>query len=154
MQRKNVFSQKITVQQPLEWVWEVLTDPFYFAIWFGGTPVTDWSVGSPLQVKISAKMPQWDNHGMVLGYEREKLLSFSLHNPMTLLTNSPENREEVTLQLQPVGNKVHIQADVTLGPVNDTVVSHVQTQWRKCLAALKKTINDDYLRGQRLAQRN
>jgi uncharacterized protein YndB with AHSA1/START domain len=153
MARKNIFSQKITVEQPMDWVWEVLTDPFYFAIWFGGTPVTDWAVGSPLVLKISAKMPQWDNHGFVLGFQAHKLLSFSLHNPMTMLPDTPEHREEVTLQLQPVGKKVHIQVDVTIGEVNETVEQMIQTNWRRCLPSLKKTINDAYLKAQKLTSK-
>jgi uncharacterized protein YndB with AHSA1/START domain len=145
---KNIFSNKITVEQPAAWVWLVITSDYYHAVWGHGTPSSPLHQQGPIRWSLSKVRPEWDNTGVVMDVVPNQRLVYTLHNPFTMLPLAPENHSRITIGITQVIKKVHIQVDVEDASGNPTVQDHLIRTWKKTLAGLKKTINDVYLKGQ------
>ncbi len=141
----SIASEKVIAKTTPEWAWAVLTEPFYFACWYGATPSTSWQIGSEIRISIGPAMQQFDEVGTVTHFIAGQCIGFKVYTPSILLPNTPENQIELVFTLTPKKEKVELSLEVSANPELAAKLGKPANYWKKLLRSLKKTIEDPYL---------
>lgn len=82
----------ITMNAPVQKVWDVLTKPGYVKQWqYGSELLTDWKPGSDIRFKTAWEGKIFEQWGKVLDIQKNKLIKYSLFAPRPGLEDKPEN---------------------------------------------------------------
>jgi uncharacterized protein YndB with AHSA1/START domain len=107
MDTNLIVKKSITLHAPIEKVWDALTNPTIIKKYlFGTNTVSDWKVGSPIIFTGTWNDKPYEDKGIILALEREKLLKYSYWSSLAGTSDSPENYVNVTFSLSREGNKV------------------------------------------------
>lgn len=99
------FAYQMVIAAKLETVWQALTDPeFTQNFWFGRRVVSDWRLGSPVQII----MPDGNSemNGVVLEFDPPKRLAYSWQ--ATAKESATEQSTTVVFELQEMGPLVKL----------------------------------------------
>src|SRR4030088_3127962 len=100
MTKTFVAEKRITINAPVDAVWEALTDPALVKQYMHGTNMeTSWEVGSPITWKGEWKGEAYEDKGTVLAVEAKKLLKTTHWSPMGGGEDKAENYRTVTYEL-------------------------------------------------------
>ena len=95
-----VAKSRITIDAPIDAVWHALTDPALIKEYLHGADVhTDWKVGSPITWTGEWKGEPYEDKGVVLEIEPQRLLKTTHWSPMGGSEDKPENYHTVTYEL-------------------------------------------------------
>lgn len=127
----------VTVDASPADVWQALTDPVLIKEYFFGTNVqTDWRPGSPILFRGSWEGKSYEDKGVILEAESEKLLSYTYWSSMSGVPDVPENYKAVTFELAQQGTqtllKLHQSNSDEKSQANST------KNWQMVLDGLKK----------------
>lgn len=147
-----IASEKAIAKSTPEWAWTVLSNPFYFACWYGANPNTSWQIGSEICISIGPSMKWFDQVGTVTQFNLSSCIGFKVYWPSVLLQNTPENQVELVFTLLPQKNKVELLLEVNASQQWVEVFALPLNYWKKLLGSLKKTIEDPYLWNQAQTQ--
>jgi uncharacterized protein YndB with AHSA1/START domain len=90
----------ITIDAPIEHVWEAMTNPEVIKQWFFGVETeTDWKVGSPLVHKGEWQGKPYEDKGVILRIEPPRRLVHTHWSDSSGKPDTPENYEEITWAL-------------------------------------------------------
>lgn len=140
-----IASEKATAKASIEWAWTFLSDPFYFACWYGATPYTSWQTNSEICISIGPNMKWFDQVGIVTQFTESSCIGFKVYWPSVLLPNTPENQVELVFTLFPKKDKVELLLEVTANQQWEEVFALPANYWKKLIRSLKKNIEDPYL---------
>lgn len=127
-----------SVDAPREAVWKALVSPD--AIWqymFGTTVVTDWQRGSRISWKGEWKGKPYEDKGVILQIEPERVLEYSHFSPLSGQPDVPENYHVVRITLSEANGRT----DVTLTQNRNATKEeqqHSEANWKQMLEGLKK----------------
>jgi len=137
MAKEFIAKAEIVIDRPASVVWAALTTPEIVKQWlFGTTVISDWKVGSPLIYKGEWEGKTYEDKGVILEINPEKILSSTYWSGMSGLPDAPENYQKVTYELSPVpdGTRLAItQENVKSEESRD----HSGENWGKVLTGLK-----------------
>lgn len=100
----------VTINAPVQKVWETLTQPELVKLWqYGSDLLTAWQVGS--EIKFTTK---WDDKifeqwGKVLEIKPNELIKYSLFAPRPGLEDRPENYFVMSYILSPENGKTKLE---------------------------------------------
>ncbi len=95
-----VAEKSISINAPVQAVWQALTDPELVKQYMHGTTMkTGWEVGSPITWEGEWNGNSYQDKGTVLAYEPERLLSTTHWSSMGGTEDKPENYHTVTYVL-------------------------------------------------------
>ena len=121
-------------------VWKALVDPQAIRQYMFGTQVvSDWHVGSPIIWKGEWQGKTYEDKGVILQFEPERMLQYSHFSPLSGVPDLPENYHTVTIELTPSGT----QTEVTLSQDHNTSEEervHSEQNWVAMLTALKRFV--------------
>ena len=140
-----IASEKVTAKASPEWAWTFLSDPFYFACWYGATPHTSWQISSEICISIGPKMKSFDQVGIVTQFTAGTCIGFKVYWPSVLLPNTPENQVELVITLFPKKDNVELLLEVTANQQWNEIFALPENYWKKLIRSLKKNIEDPYL---------
>jgi uncharacterized protein YndB with AHSA1/START domain len=135
-------TSKITVQikaEPAK-VWEALTKPELIKQYFFGTEaVSDWKEGSPLIFKGEWQGKSYEDKGIILKIETNKLLRYNYWSSMSGTKDIPENYANITYELarENEGTSLAISQD---NIASEEIKEHSQQNWKMVLDGLKKLV--------------
>jgi uncharacterized protein YndB with AHSA1/START domain len=121
-------------------VWDALVNPKKIKEYMFGTNVaSDWKKGSPIVWKGEWKGKKFEDKGVILQLERERLLQYSHFSPLSGLPEKPENYHTVTIELSKKGTQtlVSLSQDNNL---TDEEREHSEKNWKMMLEGLKKLL--------------
>ena len=124
-------------------VWNALIDPQVVARYmFGATVVSSWKEGDPIVWKGEWKGKPFEDKGIVLRIEPDRVLSYSHFSPLGGKPDVPENYHTVTIELSGHNGTtlVHLSQD---GNPTDEARAHSEQNWRTMLEGLKKTVEGE-----------
>jgi uncharacterized protein YndB with AHSA1/START domain len=133
------FSAKaqILIQAPVAKVWQALTDPAMIKQYLFGTEVvSDWQVGSSLTYKGVWEGKPYEDKGIILKLEPEKLLETSYWSAFSGTADSPENYQIVSYALQPQGAATELTITQT-NAASAEAAKHSEQNWQSVLEKLK-----------------
>ncbi len=103
-------SQKtVTLNAPIEEVWDALTRPELIRRWFFGVDTrTTWMEGTPIMHRGEYQGKPYEDRGEILKFQPPKLLSYSHWSSMSGLPDDKENYQHVTYSLVSKGRSTEL----------------------------------------------
>ena len=129
-----------TINAPIAAVWDALVNPDVIKQYmFGTTVVSSWKEGSPIVWKGEWQGKAYEDRGVILKLEPQRLIQYSHFSPLSGLPDTPENYHTVTVEL----SRDRESTFVSLSQDNNTTESERQDSeknWEMMLGSLKKLL--------------
>ena len=132
--------ESITIEAPVERVWEAITTPEQIKQWFFGVDTeTDWKEGSPIVHRGEYQGTPYEDKGTILEFDPPRLLVHSHWSPASGVPDEPENYERVSWELaaQDGGTELTIR-EANLASEEARATS--EKSWRMVLQNLKEQL--------------
>jgi uncharacterized protein YndB with AHSA1/START domain len=131
---------QIQIDSPSAQVWDALTDPNLIKKYmFGADVVTDWNRGSPIEWKGMYEGKSYEDKGVILDIEPERLLRVTHFSPLSGKEDVPSNYHTLTYELDGIGDKTL----VSLSQDNNASAEeaeHSRSNWERMLSGLKEVV--------------
>jgi uncharacterized protein YndB with AHSA1/START domain len=138
MDIKLIAKVSITINAPKATVWDALVNPQAIRQYmFGTQAISDWQKGSPIVWKGEWQGKAYEDKGIILKLEPEKILQYSHFSPLSGLADNPDNYHIVTIELLDKGD----QTQITLSQDNnatDEERQHSEKNWEMMLSSLER----------------
>ena len=138
----NDFTARATVKinAPVAKVWQALTTPKILKqILFGADVITDWKVGSPIIYKGEWEGKPYEDKGIILKFEPEKLLVSTHWSPLSGVPDIPDNYHKVSYELLSQGGSTKLTITQDNNATEDEK-THSEQNWRMMLDVLRKML--------------
>lgn len=136
----NMVNKSVRIQAPASKVWEMLTHPEKIGLWMMDTPVhiqSDWKVGSPLVFTGDLHGIPYENKGVILQLEPEKILVYTHWSSLSERPDEPEQYGIITFRL--TGTEEGTVLDFTQTNTGKYATDrHINYYWGTALALIKK----------------
>ena len=132
----------VTIDAPIDEVWNALTTPELIERWFFGVDTeTDWQVGSPLVHRGEWQGKPYEDKGTILAFEPPATLVHTHWSPASGVPDRPEHYQEVTWSLaERDGGTVLTVAETNLPSQEAKAVS--EESWKAVLNNLKELLEN------------
>lgn len=131
-----------TINAPTAKVWDALTNPEVIKqFMFGTETVSEWKKGSPIVWKGMWEGKPYEDKGVILNIEPQRMLQYSHFSPLSGAPDVPENYHTLTYELSKKGD----QTLVVLSQDNNSTqeeVEHSQKMWEMMLKSLKNVLEE------------
>lgn len=137
-QTKN-FYKSIHIEAPSLAVWNALTHPDKMSAWMTETEIdilTDWKVGSPMVIRGSKYWAPFENKGVVLVFEPEKVLCYTHLSSLSHLPDVPASYVVFKFTLVPTDVGTTLTIVLSNFPT-ESVYKHLVFYWGVTLGVLK-----------------
>ncbi len=105
MTSEKSITKTIPIHAPVAKVWETLTNPEIIKKWLteNGTTIvsSDWHIGSPIIFRGTWHKVKYEDKGVILQFETDKVLAYSYWSKFSRLPDSPENYSVIEFRLTP-----------------------------------------------------
>jgi uncharacterized protein YndB with AHSA1/START domain len=129
-----------TIASPRARVWKALITPDTVKQYmFGATVISDWREGSPIVWKGEWQGKPFEDKGVILQLEPERVLQYSHFSPLSGLPDAPDSYHTVTIELadQSPGTRVTLSQD---NNATEQARQHSEKNWQTMLDGLKKIL--------------
>lgn len=142
MNQNLIARAEIRINAPAAKVWDALINPEIIRQYmFGTNAVSDWKQGSPIVFRGEWEGRRYEDKGVILRFEPERLLEYSHFSPLSGLPDTPENYHTVSIELSGAGR----QTLLALSQDNNTTEQarqHSERNWTAMLATLKTLLEN------------
>lgn len=140
MQPDIIARSSITIDAPLDRVWDALVNPVAIKQYMFGTTVTSvWKKGSPITWKGEWQGKAYEDKGVIQQIEPGRALQYTHFSPLSGLPDKPENYHTVTIQLSPEGKRTRLSLTQDNNPTEEAR-AHNEKNWGMVLKGLKKMV--------------
>jgi len=140
MDRTFIAKAETTIRTSKAKVWDALVNPEKIKQYmFGTNVVSGWREGSPIVWKGEWQGKAYEDKGVILRMEAQRMLQYSHFSPLSGLADVPENYHRVTIELSDEGAHTRI----ALAQDNNTTEKareDSEKNWAMMLASLKKLL--------------
>ncbi|MFN8443062.1 MAG: SRPBCC domain-containing protein [Caldilineaceae bacterium] len=146
--QNRVFHKTITIHAPTSKVWAALTEPALMKLWMAESEIeilTDWRVGAPFIIRGNLHKVKFENRGVVLQFEVERLLKYTHLSSISRLPDQPENHSIFEFQLTSLGEQTSLALTAS-NFATDPIYRHLAFYWNVALGMLKKLVEEHELR--------
>ena len=138
MDKPLVAHASMTIEVPVDKVWHALVTPEIVRRYmFGAQVISDWNEGSPILWKGEWKGKPYEDKGVIVRSDRNKLLCYTHWSPLSGTPDIPENQHTVTIELVAQGGRTHVSLAQDNNQSEDERV-HSEKNWTTMLNGLKK----------------
>jgi uncharacterized protein YndB with AHSA1/START domain len=140
----KIVTKTVNIDAPTSKVWEALTNPELMKIWMFEAEIhiiTDWKVGTPIVIRGYMNGKDFENNGIVLQFEPEKILQYSHLSSLSRLPDKPENYSLLEFRLAPMENRTTLTLTLSNFPT-ESIYKHLVFYWNVTLEILKRMIED------------
>ena len=140
MAEDHVAKAAATIAAPVSAVWDALVNPAKIREYMFGTNVqSDWKEGNAITWKGEWQGKAYEDKGVILKLQPQRLLQYSHFSPLTGEPDVPENYHTVTIELSGHGSSTGVTLSQNNNPT-DEARKHSEKNWSMMLAGLKKLI--------------
>ncbi|MGH9360804.1 MAG: SRPBCC family protein [Thermoanaerobaculia bacterium] len=140
MDKPLIAEASVTIEAPISVVWDALVTPATIkGYMFGTTVESDWREGSPITWKGEWQGKPYEDKGVILDLEPERLLRYSHFSPLSGLPDTPENYHTVTIELAEQAGRTLVSLDQDNNPTEEAR-EHSAKNWRMMLEGLRKLL--------------
>jgi uncharacterized protein YndB with AHSA1/START domain len=133
---------KTPFNAPVSKVWKAIVTPEIIKKYLFGTEViSDWKKGSPIAFRGSWEGKSYEDKGIILAIETEKLFRYTYWSSMSETPDIPENYAEVSYAL----SQENGQTIFTLtqgGIASEESKKHSEDNWKMVMGNLKKVLEE------------
>jgi uncharacterized protein YndB with AHSA1/START domain len=128
------------INAPATKVWDALVNPEMIKQYmFGTNAVSDWKEGSPIVFKGEWQGKTYEDKGLILRLEPERLIQYSHFSSLSGLPDTPENYHTVTFKLSNEGAHTLLALSQDNNPTQQAR-KHSEKNWGIMLTSLKKLL--------------
>jgi len=140
--------KSISLNAPLNAVWEVLTQPELMKSWMSDSEieiVTTWEVGSPIIINVEAVSYKIavTNTGVVLQFLKDRVLEYSHLSSLSRLPDQAENYTLIRFTLQEEEEHTLLELNLSNFPT-ESHYKHIDFYWTITLGILKRFVEERY----------
>ncbi|HEY3248465.1 MAG TPA: SRPBCC domain-containing protein [bacterium] len=129
-----------TINAPAARVWNALVDPAMIKQYLFGTDVvSNWKPGSPIVFRGEWQGKTYEDKGMILRVEPQRVLQYTHWSNLSELPDTPENYHTVTIELDAEGSQTRVSLSQDNNPT-EQARDHSQKNWDTILAGLKSVL--------------
>jgi uncharacterized protein YndB with AHSA1/START domain len=132
----------ITINAPVAKVWDALTNPDEIKkFMFGTEAVSEWNEGSPIVWKGIWEGKPYEDKGVILNIEPQRMLQYTHFSPLSGAADVPENYHTLTYELSEKGDTTLVvlsQDNIS----NEEEREHSQKMWEMLLVSLKDVLEE------------
>jgi uncharacterized protein YndB with AHSA1/START domain len=140
MEKTRIASATISINVPPARIWEALTQPRLIKQYLFGTQVsTDWKVGSPITYQGVWEGKAYEDKGIILQIEPEKLLVSTFWSYLSGLPDLPENYKTVRYELSAEGRATRLTV-IQDNNASQEEADHSASNWQMVLDGMKKLL--------------
>jgi uncharacterized protein YndB with AHSA1/START domain len=138
--RTMIANASTVIAAPKQRVWQALVTPATIKQYMFGTNVTsDFREGSSIVWKGEWQGKAYEDKGVILRLQPNRLLEYTHFSPLAGLPDTPENYHRVTIELSDEGSQTRIMlAQDNNGTEQER--EHSQKNWEMMLNGLKKLL--------------
>ncbi len=136
------FTKTIQIDAPVSTVWAALTKTELMKKWMSEDDIdilTDWQVGSPFIIRGNLHGIKFENKGLVLQFEPERVLSYSHLSSISRLRYQPENYAVLYFQVASTGTQTSLTLTVSNFPT-ESIYKHMAFYWNVTLEIFKRLL--------------
>ncbi|PZF73529.1 SRPBCC domain-containing protein [Taibaiella soli] len=141
---KSEFAAQVTIHIDAnpEAVWDALVNPAMIKQYFFGTDaISDWREGSTLQFKGEYEGKEYLDKGVIIKYDKPKILQYTYLSSMSGKEDKPENYALITYALTPDGNNTKL--DITQDNIpTATEQEHSLKNWSDVSKHIKQLVEN------------
>ena len=138
--RGFVAEASISLNSPIDKVWDALTNPEVIKQYmFGTNVVSNWKEGSQIVWKGEWEGKQYEDRGKILKLKPKRLIEYSHFSPLSGKPDVPENYHTVSIELMSDGAKTVVSLSQDNNE-SDQAREHSEKNWKMMLDALKKLL--------------
>ncbi|ASS47176.1 MAG: ATPase [Candidatus Fluviicola riflensis] len=135
----------VLINAPASRIWEYLTHPERMKQWIGEPEmnieiVTDWEVGKEIIIR-GFHHADFENKGIVLQFEPNKLLQYSHLSSLSRLPDVDENYSVITFRLFSDKEQTALTVSVEYFPT-ESIYKHLDFYWKTTVEILKRMIEE------------
>ena len=138
----KIVNKTIRINAPTSKVWDALTNPEMMKKWMSETEInifTDWKVGNPFVIRGRLHGINFENRGMVLQVEPEKILQYNHLSSLSRLPDQLENYSILEFRLAPINEETSLTFTASNFPT-ESIYKHFAFYWNVTLEILKRMI--------------
>lgn len=136
----------IDIKAPLDAIWAGLTKPELVKQYMhGSTIVTDWQVGGSILWQGIWDSKPYQDKGIVLQYEPNKLLSYSHWSPLSGSEDKPDNYHVITISLTEMDGVIRLGLTQSNNPSQAAADSMASNGWLPMMQSLKVLVEKPVL---------
>jgi uncharacterized protein YndB with AHSA1/START domain len=140
MSKELISQASITINAPIATVWDALVTPAAIKQYmFGADVASDWKQGSSIVWKGEYQGKKYEDKGVILKMEPERMLQYSHFSPLSGQPDVPENYHTVTIELSNDGEKTVVSLSQD-GNATEEAREHSEQNWKIMLDGLKKLL--------------
>lgn len=143
---EQVANKTIEIDAPTLKVWDALTQPELMKQWMADSDtelniVTDWMVGNPIVMYGKLHRIKFRNTGIVLQFERGKVLEYSHLSSISRLPDKLDSYSIIEFRLTPVDDRTSLTVTLRNFPT-EAILKHLVFYWNVTLEILKRKIEE------------
>ena len=138
----KIVNKTIRINASTSKVWNALTNPGLMKKWMSKTEInifTDWKVGNPFVIRGRLHGINFENRGMVLQVEPEKILQYNHLSSLSRLPDQLENYSILEFRLAPINEETSLTFTASNFPT-ESIYKHFAFYWNVTLEILKRMI--------------
>jgi len=109
---------------------------------FGTDAISEWKEGSSIVWKGMWEGKPYEDKGVILKIEPQRVLQYTHFSPLSGDTDIPENYHTLTYQLSKKGDKTLIELSQDNNS-SEKDLEHSEKMWESLLASLKKVLEEE-----------
>ena len=140
MKTQFIARQSLVINAPVVVVWDALVDPEMIRQYMFGThAISDWKEGSPIVFKGEWEGKAYEDKGVILRLEPQRLMQYSYFSPLSGRPDTPENYQTITIELssQGTGTLLSLSQD---NNASEQAREHSEKNWGMVLLDLKNLL--------------
>ncbi len=137
MDKSLEISISVNIEASASKVWKALTDPEIIKQYlFGTNAISDWKVGSPILFKGEWDGNAYEDKGVILNFNKEKLFQYSYWSSFSGMDDIPDNYSIVSNILNETNGETILMI-VQQGFKNQEALDHTSENWKSLLTKIK-----------------
>ena len=140
MNKGLIAKTSISINAPVGRVWDALINPELIGQYmFGTNVISGWKEGSPIIWKGEWEGNKYEDKGVILKLEPERLIQYSHFSPLSGQQDLPENYHTVTIELSGKGKQTFVSL-LQDNNATEEAREHSEKNWKIMLDGLKKLL--------------
>jgi uncharacterized protein YndB with AHSA1/START domain len=137
MDKKFVARRTLAINAPIAKVWDALVNPRMIKQYmFGTNAISEWKEGSPIVFRGEWEGKRYEDKGVILQLEPERVLQYTHFSPLSGLPDTPENYHTVTVELTSQGTRTLLSLSQD-NNASEQAREHSEKSWGIMLASLR-----------------
>lgn len=130
----------ILINAPISKVWDALINPALIKQYFFGTEaISDWKVGSTIVFRGLWEGKTYEDRGIILAIEPNKLLRYNYWSSMSGIPDAPENYANITYSLSSTNEMTALDI-IQDGIATEEARKHSEDNWIVVFNGMKKLL--------------